>query len=163
MSAPRGPALGPEPGSSTQTSHRLLAYSDALLSIIATVMVSARRRQGAASEGGREGNREKPGAAAAGPGFPGRARAPPVPRTPRPPAVATCRRHSRSGVGRAGRGGPGHGPGAAVTSELFWLRDPRAPERCVVLGKCSTRKITTCANKRFVIADFAGGPHENTS
>lgn len=29
-------------GSSTQTSHRLLAYSDALLSIIATVMVSAR-------------------------------------------------------------------------------------------------------------------------
>ncbi|XP_037981166.1 endosomal/lysosomal potassium channel TMEM175 isoform X2 [Motacilla alba alba] len=44
MSAPRaaarerGPGLGPEPGSSTQTSHRLLAYSDALLSIIATVM-----------------------------------------------------------------------------------------------------------------------------
>ncbi|XP_041327200.1 endosomal/lysosomal potassium channel TMEM175 isoform X4 [Pyrgilauda ruficollis] len=45
MSAPRaaarerGPGLGPEPGSSTQTSHRLLAYSDALLSIIATVMI----------------------------------------------------------------------------------------------------------------------------
>ncbi|XP_059729352.1 endosomal/lysosomal proton channel TMEM175 isoform X2 [Haemorhous mexicanus] len=45
MSAPRaaarerGPALGPEPGGSTQTSHRLLAYSDALLSIIATVMI----------------------------------------------------------------------------------------------------------------------------
>uniref|UniRef100_A0A8U8AUX1 Uncharacterized protein n=1 Tax=Geospiza parvula TaxID=87175 RepID=A0A8U8AUX1_GEOPR len=58
MSAPRaagrerGPGLGPgpEPGGSTQTSHRLLAYSDALLSIIATVMVSARRR-----EAGREG------------------------------------------------------------------------------------------------------------
>lgn len=35
-----------ELGSSRQTSHRLLAYSDALLSIIATVMVSARPRRG---------------------------------------------------------------------------------------------------------------------
>lgn len=35
-----GRALELELGSSTQTSHRLLAYSDALLSIIATVMVS---------------------------------------------------------------------------------------------------------------------------
>lgn len=54
MSAPRAatPGLGGrarktelelELGSSTQTSHRLLAYSDALLSIIATVMVSAGR------------------------------------------------------------------------------------------------------------------------
>lgn len=53
MSAPRAATPGPVPGealhgralelelgSSTQTSHRLLAYSDALLSIIATVMVS---------------------------------------------------------------------------------------------------------------------------
>uniref|UniRef100_A0A8C9FZ69 Endosomal/lysosomal potassium channel TMEM175 n=1 Tax=Pavo cristatus TaxID=9049 RepID=A0A8C9FZ69_PAVCR len=50
MSAPRAATPGPgggarktelelELGSSTQTSHRLLAYSDALLSIIATVMI----------------------------------------------------------------------------------------------------------------------------
>ncbi|NXA39238.1 TM175 protein, partial [Eudromia elegans] len=53
MAAPPAPAAGPgasrgrgldldvaaERGSSTQTSHRLLAYSDALLSIIATVMI----------------------------------------------------------------------------------------------------------------------------
>lgn len=39
----RKPELDLELGSSTQTSHRLLAYSDALLSIIATVMVSAGR------------------------------------------------------------------------------------------------------------------------
>ncbi|OWK49947.1 Transmembrane protein 175 [Lonchura striata] len=40
MAAPRERGAGPalEPGGSTQTSHRLLAYSDALLSIIATVM-----------------------------------------------------------------------------------------------------------------------------
>ncbi|XP_074850660.1 endosomal/lysosomal proton channel TMEM175 [Carettochelys insculpta] len=37
--APGPPPRGGEPGSSTQASHRLLAYSDALLSIIATVMI----------------------------------------------------------------------------------------------------------------------------
>lgn len=52
-----GRALELELGSSTQTSHRLLAYSDALLSIIATVMVSP-GLPGSVGTGGGAGSRE---------------------------------------------------------------------------------------------------------
>lgn len=131
----RGRGLELELGSNTQTSHRLLAYSDALLSIIATVMVSdrpgpAQRRRGACPTRPRRGTRgsrvagwrrlRRAGAA----GRPGRAARPTggLRETAPPPSLPGSR--SLSGAGRIA---PLPCPGGCAPATFGEPRSPVPP------------------------------------